>query len=81
MRMLTTCSCRSERNPSMYMQVQAALNDHEAITFRPRDDGGRSRHEFPAMVCVGLCWGHCSYDDAGGTSLNCQYAHPTVHQL
>ena len=30
--------------------VQAALSQHEAITHRPQDDGGRSRHEFPAMV-------------------------------
>ena len=29
--------------------MQAALNDHEAITFRPRSEG-RKRHEFPAMV-------------------------------
>ena len=32
------------------IEVQAALNDHEAISYRPRDDYGRSRHEFPAMV-------------------------------
>ena len=30
--------------------VQECLNNHEAMTFRPRDPDGPSRHEFPAMV-------------------------------
>ena len=30
--------------------MQQALNDHEAITYRPKDNDGRCRHEFPAMV-------------------------------
>ena len=40
--------CDEHKNASG--QVQACLNDHEAIAFRPRNPGGRSSHEFPAMV-------------------------------
>jgi hypothetical protein len=35
--------------------VREALDSHEAVTYRPRDEGGRSRHEFPAMVAHLLC--------------------------
>ena len=31
-------------------EVQAALNDHEAITYRAPNSNGASRHEFPAML-------------------------------
>jgi hypothetical protein len=31
-------------------EVQACLNDHEAITYRRKDPAGASRHEFPAMA-------------------------------
>jgi len=31
-------------------EVQDALNDHEAITYRERSDEAGHRHEFPAMV-------------------------------
>jgi hypothetical protein len=30
--------------------VQACLNDHEAICYRARDDDGPNRHEFGAMI-------------------------------
>jgi hypothetical protein len=30
--------------------VCSCLDDHEAMEFRPRDDSGPCRHEFPAMV-------------------------------
>lgn len=30
--------------------IQACLSNHEAITYRPADPGGRSRHEFQAMI-------------------------------
>ena len=34
--------------------IQVCLNEHEAITFRPRDLDGPNRHEFPTM-CEHLC--------------------------
>ena len=30
--------------------VRRCLEEHEAIAYRPRDEGGSRRHEFPAMV-------------------------------
>jgi hypothetical protein len=30
--------------------VRSCLDEHEAMEFRPRDDSGPCRHEFPAMV-------------------------------
>jgi hypothetical protein len=40
--------CEEQRQSSE--QVQACLNNHEAITYRAPKPEGSSRHEFPAMV-------------------------------
>ena len=43
-----TFGCKAQQQAPA--DVQACLNDHEAICYRPRDDSGPSRHEFGAMV-------------------------------
>ena len=40
----------SDEQKSSTQEVQGALNGHEAITFRPKDDEGAQCHEFPAMM-------------------------------
>ena len=39
-----------EEQTTASAEVQACLNDHEAVCFRPRDPGGPHRHEFQAMT-------------------------------
>lgn len=43
-----TFGCKAQQQAPT--DVQACLNDHEAICYRARDDSGPSRHEFGAMV-------------------------------